>query len=783
MPIVMNRDTGNKVEKKKRKKKIKSCLFCRKRKLRCGQEKPMCSTCQTRGFATCEYLVADSPDSSKAGTSPGSNKSPSSVQSSNTKYNGIQDSIISDNSPASIQTNSLEEGDLKQVKKDSSVVRNRVKLSTYRNNAKANGEAIEEQNPLSTLSYVQIKKDARCLKCGPTSVKTFIYKANWNNMQGYYEKLWSKVQEARRKWKKIHDFTMLKELKLVERPLEYDTVYLLEAVCHDLPPYDVIIECIDRFFQMSDIYPYNNVLDKNKIMSDFYREFSPGIQTSKDEIRRVQSLSLNRVFNVYKIGVIVMILCLTHYYESVPMSIDIFITYLSGLSTSKVFFVERVQFFLFRFFYVPMYRSCGGDYSHCVNLSSALCTSALCIGLNDDIDVTFKGRENEVGRLDTLKALWLWVMYADFVVASHLGKDLMVPLNSFDDIDFLDLYESEGNSKTLLGCLIRFLRLTRPMMHEVMSRRGKPDLIEYTSQLINFIETEFPPLEYYTDAQMIDKVPLDTLSFISLCIFLIVTFSGLRCLALGEQSLNLKNQTIKTCLTAFSLGTNIANRAYQLDKEKFPEVVYTDCNNFPPHLAYCIGSCGTSLGRSLSLFFTLCYQKMTLFSSGFIFCQQDMESEIDLTTLQGPDDKSLSFIASFDAFSRIFQTWAKPVDENFKSVLYRSNTLIIMTTLERLCSMILVKVKECRTKTENDWITHNQNNILDVLMNENDEPNPRIPEPTNENLIESFTQYGKLEDFANSLSDEFWENYFSHWEEYLNGNTIDELFEDISHVP
>lgn len=40
---------------KKRNKLIKSCGFCRRRKLRCDQQKPMCSTCISRNLVACQY--------------------------------------------------------------------------------------------------------------------------------------------------------------------------------------------------------------------------------------------------------------------------------------------------------------------------------------------------------------------------------------------------------------------------------------------------------------------------------------------------------------------------------------------------------------------------------------------------------------------------------------------------------------------------------------------------------------------------------------------------------
>ena len=41
---------------KRRRKLVKSCLFCRKRKLKCNKAKPMCQQCSARKLPSCVYL-------------------------------------------------------------------------------------------------------------------------------------------------------------------------------------------------------------------------------------------------------------------------------------------------------------------------------------------------------------------------------------------------------------------------------------------------------------------------------------------------------------------------------------------------------------------------------------------------------------------------------------------------------------------------------------------------------------------------------------------------------
>lgn len=41
---------------KLRRKTVKSCLFCRKRRLKCDRKRPGCSTREARGLPECTYI-------------------------------------------------------------------------------------------------------------------------------------------------------------------------------------------------------------------------------------------------------------------------------------------------------------------------------------------------------------------------------------------------------------------------------------------------------------------------------------------------------------------------------------------------------------------------------------------------------------------------------------------------------------------------------------------------------------------------------------------------------
>ena len=215
-------------------------------------------------------------------------------------------------------------------------------------------------------------------------------------------------------------------------------------------------------------------------------------------------------------------------------------------------------------------------------------------------------------------------------------------------------------------------------------------------------------------------------------------------------------------------------------KEKFPHMISKEFKSLPPYLAVAIATTHTMLARALIAFFGYCYCKMTYFSKGFVFATQIEERVIDLGSLRVTNDKLYSTNSSFEIFCNIFDKWDKPQDGTSKLVLNRSYVILIMLTLERLCRTILMKIKECRTKAENDWIEQNQSDFAATMsmIKEGFCQDINVTELLNSDNIAS--QDILDNNVPNSLSDEFWANYFSGWEEYFNGDNVDSLFKDLS---
>lgn len=183
----------------KRRKPIKSCAFCRKRKLRCDQQKPMCSTCKTRGRSGCLY------------TEKFTHK--------------IETKELFGSTPNIELLKRIE--DLEKRLDDKELTEKDVALSTS-----------PFRNPYANFYYLQCKGSGRRIVYGPTSLRTHLSNDD-NRFVNTYNQLWSKVKIERNRWKARHKWTMKPETQLLEGPpLEKTGSDILQQVCNVLPSFE-----------------------------------------------------------------------------------------------------------------------------------------------------------------------------------------------------------------------------------------------------------------------------------------------------------------------------------------------------------------------------------------------------------------------------------------------------------------------------------------------------------------------------------------------------------------
>ena len=709
-----------KAEKPRRHKPIKSCAFCRRRKLKCDHAKPVCSSCMTRGMTVCEYSDQDNP---------------------------VELTVVSSNGSHSTRHNSNSKGN---------------SSGTPRSVAGSTSSEVDDKvlNPFRNYYYVQSKPNGRTIAYGPTSLRTFIMRNNWGFKEKYMQ-LWQKIKVDRNIWKKKNLTNRHNELDLMDLEVP-NSVSILGDILPCLPDYDTIRGHIEDFFdeKNSNLYEMNTILDKKKILRDLEFGF---IQDRHGTIIKLTSTVKK---NYYKIGVILMILIFTRFRSNMPLQMMRLFIYLTGLVSPKTSYVEKTQFLMLRCFMEATYAT-KGDETSVIGLVTELTTSSRALGLHLDIREIYEDKEAIVGSVESLENLWTWVLFFDFELSLRIGKPLDVGLLEFNDINVKqdDAFSVFGNTmndvfglnktdtseefklippnldsvlpaaksfgdnetktsnsppqptprdftkdQTFFGKMRRFLYLVRPMVGEFHKKTGTPKVVEHGQALLKFLEEEFKPIKYATDPDFINELTFGEIRIMLTILDIITIFYSVGFVLLNHRSLILKNISIQTHLLTFSIFKNFVNHCHKLDQKYFPEMVHPSYHALPPYLSTCLSMTLHPVLQSLGIFYAFFFLKATLFENG-IFVSNDMvEVDWDISGYNVPTDKSISLITTFEAYRKIFEDWISYEKANvegfeLKNLMLRSYSGLILISLERTYRIIVEKALEYRKKTEKSWMS------------------------------------------------------------------------------
>lgn len=683
--------------KRKRRKATKSCAFCRKRKLRCDQKRPICSTCQARKFTQCIYVNE---------LDNGNGKGDAEVE-------GPSLDTLTD--------------DLQKMENDGEHVGNlNTRYITFRQDeddtpGSLHGEKAPYQiiaggtpvnhskNLLSNFFTLQCKESGRRIFYGATSFKTFMAKYNWELMQRFFQ-AWTKLKRIRKELKRKGRFSMLKELTTVEEPLLTNSglaASIISEVIEFLPSSEKIESSINQFFDQTNLFIVNGALDRRKVLRDFQQGFHKSEQQYKDGESPVVALIPSAKKNYYKIGIVVMILALTHYRDNLPLPIERFLIFLTGTSTAKTMYVERTQFLLLRCHYRSLFAQTGGDNSHLMLLVDNMINTAIYLGLNQNIRSLYEGQENVVGSLESLQRLWYWIMFADLDVSLNLGRPLKVSPYDYDDNEMLS-----DHSKTLYGVLKRFLKVTRPMLFDLHYQNATPNLKRHCDTLIDFIEQEFPPLDSYSSNNDVTEKGFVQTRVLCQALSFLMTFYGLRFFALKEINNDVKNGGIKSILTSCSLCVKLILYCFELDKVKFPEMVTAESKATTPYLNACMSHMCTVFIRAIGMFYAFAYSDMTFFENGLLlFRGCDVTTKCDLSTLRSDGGQVIAFATYFKLACENLDLLTASNDPVFRRLLRRSQSYVILLGLATVMRTVIQTALRSRTQAENSWLSNSQKRI------------------------------------------------------------------------
>ncbi|CUS21685.1 LAQU0S03e08328g1_1 [Lachancea quebecensis] len=679
--------------RRRRRKVIKSCTFCRQRKMKCDQQKPMCGSCVERKLSECIYtdgfnfqLTSDELFS----------KQPNVTLLRRIQELEEQLSRVSFEDP--------------QKNGESYLVANSAGYAATSQKCIPCGPP--NKNDILDLKVLRVK-DGRYNYYGPTSIRVIIM-ASGERFVAEYNKVWRKVEAEVNAWKNVHGRLLTMEHNSLESP---NNAPLLESIIPDLPSYETIQERLHEFFD-SPLHDYFQFLDKNKVLSDFARCFIPNyvaaIQDTSFSNRSVIMLLAPENNNVFTIAVIVMILCLNHYKTTLPVSIERLIVSLVGFTTSKSVYVERAQFLLLLYLFRAYNGLSGSGSSHVTSLVSLLCSTAFNLGLHQDVGQLYTGQENVVGSIESLQNLWFWTIFVDLYTAFDKGLPMNITSEHFDNS------ELPTKEKGRIPILRNFLFVGRKCMHALFDRNESPDLLGLNSLLLEFVEQNFHPIRYYTDSSLISQVDLFDILILSPTFSMLANFYDLTRVAYSQVTIQVKNGFIKCILIAISIVANTILRCYELDKDLLSETVFARAKTLSPSLNMCVLILNSLPIRALNEVYGLMFYKITLFEKGLIVSTDAKMSAPppSLEDLEIPNESFITFNGIFKTLCDIFDKLWKPGNTGLTHMLSNSHYYVIMMALERVNRTIFQVGLESRAQVEvnHKWPDFYQDEVPEVMV-------------------------------------------------------------------
>lgn len=775
---------------RRRKKPVKSCSFCRQRKLKCDQVKPICSSCKSRQLKTCIYsnqiidvnlntddlldrnlnnnpnkniklnnldpseiqlLNANKENDTSVITASTSNDIDSTLKNPIRNTTSMIDLTTENNTTLALlekisnlekQVNSIMNynkndntnafnnenidyspaNNSKNFSTNKSNITNQSPASTvsmhtnnsttplvlHDNNSAFQNYNLNESNPLNSFYYMQIKESGRRIIYGPTSMRTNLFKHRFGFGEKYTQ-LWKKVKVERNKWKKKNKHSKLRELELVDATYDKNYTSVLNQVCDELPSYEACLKLIKSFFdpQFISLYFIVCILDERKVLEDFYKAFIPDTEKLlPDGSRKVKTLVPGPKKNFYKIGVLLMIITCTSYYDYLPDSFEIFYTNLCGQSSCKIYYIERLQFLLLRYQYNIIYMP-DADSTHLISITSLCVSTAITLGLNRNIDVLYEGQEEVVGNLESLKNIWCIVTFIDFQSSFQIGKPLELNEIGLDYQDSEIIPATHPHLKTLR----KLTKLGRSIMKSLLARNGVPKFNDMMTEVLQFFENEIPPLSYFIDEKLILQVNVYDIKIASTCLDLLLSLNNLRFSILGELT---SDYGLHYGLISLSMLNAITKRCYYLDKKHFPGFFENNVKKFPPYLSLSIFLTSGLVARASTIINAIIYFNLTIFQANeFLLIDHDTTKLWDLSQLRINEQKNdVNILGALDAYYSISESWLRPSKTEIKRILARSSYFTITNAMQMTFKKVLDNALEYRKKAEELW--KNQINKMSI---------------------------------------------------------------------
>ncbi|CEP61091.1 fungal specific transcription factor domain-containing protein LALA0_S02e06524g [Lachancea lanzarotensis] len=692
---------------KKRRKTIKQCLFCRKRKLKCDKKKPMCSTCASRGLKECVYVEHFGPEMTS------------------------QELLRT--------TPNLE-------------LMNRVKeleqeLKLYREEPQLTQGV--GANPLPHRGMI-ISKSDRKLYYGCTSMKVLMADSKLR-FDTYYGMVWSRIKEDRKRWKAMSGYSTLKEVTTVEDNLE-SGASVVEAMCAALPFYEQIEQGLHAYFQ-GPVHQGYEVVDPLVAFNTLEKCFIRGPRDPIAGMHPVSHLVPTVKKNYFGIGLITVILSIANHNQPIPQALDYFDKFLLSWLTSKVYFIERVQFLFLKRVFLTLKGYICGDHSGTATITRMLTAASIQVGLHRDIKNFFSVYTASHGAVKYLENLWLWVLHADYETSLAIGTPSQIP-----DL-FVDYGLIESNHFGSYPFLRKVIRSQRSIINTLHDKDRIPDLMAIINHTKMLLEANFEPPSFYRMKENLKTVNFtelniycDLLSSLSLYANLQRTYFKAYDPFFVNSTLQFSSQTLELC-------ASIVEAYFELDKEEAKQGKSPMTKGMPLYLNLATIVMHKFYPRCIADTYVLLTSLPSIEDMGDLRTTRGVSGSFDLSmdSLETVSDHYIGLGVSYDFICSIVDRWGIPENADLTNCLNKyCYGFVIIRAVERSCR---------------DLFQH----YASIMRTGKGNPaSIKEPEQAAKTSFESPQPSAELSDeILNAMADEFWDNYDLDLNKWLSADILD----------
>ncbi|AAS54258.1 AGL233Cp [Eremothecium gossypii ATCC 10895] len=648
---------------KTRRKVSKSCVFCRKRRVKCNKARPKCSTCIGKGLPECVYLSEFTHD--------------------------VNSRELFSSTPNVELLRRIDELETELARMKSEMV---PQLFMQKH-------VMGTVSPVNRLSqfHLVIEKQGRTIFYGPTSFRAVVASVS-PRFYHYFTVILTKLRHVRLSWKKDNNYSAMMELDLIETPFmsEHEQT-LLGGLLLRLPSYETTLKILEKGLNspLSKNFPF---LDSSKIMQDFLESFQKGEEDPTTRQSPIVRLIPAGKKNYYGIGVIVMLLCILHYGHSPSKEVEVFLKYLSTSFNGKVFYVERIEFFVLRFIYRSMFGKDGGDCIHTVLFAEEAVSTAIHMGFHKDIKDLYKNHPVYKDRIVYLENLWHLVLFIDIEVSLSLGVPLHVSESYVSQESILD--RDTGSLYFLKKVVAKF----RSILLAIHSPLCTPDIKALIEDIRQFIRHNYKPLDFYLNHQNLngqEYVEIESLMFFMSTMY----HMGMVNLILNNDSSPANIASIvQYVLFTLKLTTVVIQRYYDLDSVYYPERVANHETQPLWYLQLGIALMSKMSTRSIAEYYTLLFDRAISadgLTKGKYYNNLPVSDvfDLDIHTIEVPTDHYISLSSASMELHNIFGDFLKSLGPKLLSVLNKIYPFTVITSLQNICHVVLQSAFDSNEET------------------------------------------------------------------------------------